>query len=369
MHNKFSSPNSLWPALGILFVAAITLFFTLYKPEKEIGDSQLQPNPVWDGRWIQLQPFNIPRRALAAVTANDYLYVIGGVDQQGNYVREVEFTRILEDGRLAPWKTTSPLEVGRFYLAAVTANGYLYAIGGGAGTLGDENQPVNTVEKAKILPDGSLGPWQSTLALKTPRRGLKALASQSHIYAIGGYNGVFLKSTEHAAISPSGELTPWQIDPQESSMDRYIHSAALYDSYLYVLGGHVQKAVSLGYGDVEMATIQSDGSLSPWTVEQSRLVVPRFIASAFAKDHFLYILGGHNGAQRLNSVEFATITRNGHIGNWQLTTPLNFARSAAAVVTHHDFIYVLGGIGDVQVLNSVEMTKQLINGHLGLYRR
>ena len=148
-------------------------------------------------------------------------------------------------------------------------------------------------------------------------------------------------------------------------MDRYIHSAALYKKYLYVLGGHVQKALSLGYGDAELTVIQRDGNLSAWTVEPSRLMVPRFIASAFAKNNFLYILGGHNGAQRLNSVEFADIKRSGHIGNWQLTAPLNLARSAAAVVTANDYVYVLGGIGDQHVLNAVEMAKQMPNGHLG----
>ena len=367
MDNKKLSTNPVLPAIGILIIAAITLFLTLQNSGTDSSGavSGQRLNTQWNARWQQGQPFHIPRRALATVAANGYLYVIGGVDQQGKYVREVEFTRILANGQLAPWQTTSALNQGRFYLAAVSANGFLYAIGGGAGSLGDNNQPVNTVEKARIQADGSLGPWQPTTALMTPRRGLKAVASKSHIYAIGGYNGVFLKSTEHAAISPDGELAPWQIDPQESSMDRYIHSAALYDKYLYVLGGHVQQSLSLGYGDVEMAIIQSDGKLSPWTVESSRLLIPRFIASAFARNQFLYILGGHNGTQRLSSVEFAPINRGGHVGEWQLTAPLNVARSAASISIYDEYIYVLGGIGDRQVLNSVEMAKQASNGHLG----
>jgi len=204
MHNNFSSNNPLLPAIAILLVAAITLFLTLQNPGSKTDLAPLPLTQQFDARWQLVRPFNIPRRALAAVATSRHLYVIGGVDPQGKYVREVEYTSILADGSLAPWKFTSALNQGRFYLAAVSANGYLYAIGGGAGALGDNNQPVNTVEKAQIHPDGSLGPWQPTTGLMTPRRGLKALANESHIYAIGGYNGVFLKSTEHTTISSTG---------------------------------------------------------------------------------------------------------------------------------------------------------------------
>ncbi len=363
MSDKNNSTYSFLPAIGILLIAALTLFLTLQSPDTHRNDTPAPSN--WQEQWNQERSLNLARRALAAVAVNGYLYAIGGVDEQGNYVRETEFARILADGSLTPWRTTSSLNRGRFYLAAVNVNDYIFAIGGGSGALGDDNQPVATVERARIQSDGSLGAWEIVTSMQSPRRGLKAVATQSHIYAIGGYNGVFLKNTEYAAISSTGLLGDWRIDPHESHLDRYIHSAALHDRFIYVLGGHVQKALSLGYGDVEMTEIQNDGSLSPWSSQASRLLVPRFIASAFAKDAFLYILAGHNGAQRLNSVEYAAIAPNGHVGVWQMTAPLNMPRSAAAVATYGDYVYVLGGIGDRQILSSVEMARQLPSGQLG----
>lgn len=363
MNHSNSNRNYYLPAFGVIAIIGIFLFVAMLKKETSIEVFNTPKQLI--NQWQQPSPFNIPRRALAAVATNNHLYVIGGVDQQGNYVRQVEFTKISPDGELGQWKFTSALQQGRFYLSAATADGYLYALGGGSGELGDNNFPVDTVERAKILPDGSLGPWVASHSLVTPRRGLKTIASESHIYAIGGYNGIFLKSTEYAPILPDGNIGAWRIDPEESTLDRYIHSAANSGQYLYVLGGHVQNAGTMSYGDVEMAIMSENGSLSPWVVQRSRLLTPRFIASAFSKNNYIYIVAGHNGAQRLRSVEFAPVLPNGNLGQWQYTAPLNIARSAAAVVINGENIYILGGISDQQVLNSVEYAVQMPNGHLG----
>ena len=349
------------PTLGIIGFCIVIVAVLIFS-----NRSEQNQNDQWLNGWKQLNPFSIPRRALAAVAANGYLYAIGGVTESGQYATGVEFAKILPNGQLGQWRFTSHLNQGRFYLAATTVNGYIYAIGGGAGPLGDNNQPVTTVERARILANGELGPWTLSPSLNTPRRGLKTVANGSRIYAIGGYNGIFLKSTEYAKVRPDGTLSAWQLDPSESMLDRYIHSSVTYADHLYVLGGHVKNANNMSYGDVELAKISKSGSLGPWKIAKSNLLRPRFIASAFALNKKLYILGGHNGASRLNSVEFAPINQNGHIGQWQFTTPLNLPRSASAVAVHKNYIYVLGGMGNRNILSSVEWAQQKPDGHIAV---
>ena len=121
----------------------------------------------------------------------------------------------------------------------------------------------------------------------------------------------------------------------------------------------------MSYGDVESANISASGPLSPWTIEPSRLLVPRFIASSFALNNRLYILGGHNGSRRLKTVEYAKVFGNGSIGPWANTSPLNTPRSAAAVAVSGKYVYVLGGMGEANALNSVELATASRNGQLG----
>jgi N-acetylneuraminic acid mutarotase len=304
---------------------------------------------------------------LAAVATANHVYVIGGMNDDDEYVAEVEYAPILPDGRLGTWRTTSSLQEPRFYLAAVAIDGWLYAIGGAHGARGKDNIPSATVERARILADGRLDNWERSEYLTTPRRGLQTVSHGRHIYAIGGYNGAFLKSIEHTQVLDDGQLAPWKED-RSSTVDRYIHAAAGLRDRLYLLGGHVQNEARLSHDEVEMATIGENGDLRAWRKQSTALRVPRFIASAFGLNHHLYMLGGHDGRERLRSVEFAPLDSDGRVGNWSFTTALREPRSAPALVTQGDYVYVLGGMGASQALSSVEMARQRDDGHLGHYR-
>jgi len=352
------SQNHLWPLLFVVLLAIIAVF-SLKAKQDEID----KPTFILD--WQDATPFIEPRRALTAATYNNYIYVLGGIDATNNYVRSVEYTKISADGSLNKWQKTSNLNEGRFYLAAAAINGYLFAIGGARGALGENNIPVATVEKAKINPDGSLGQWVITEALTTPRRGLTVNQHDNRIYALGGYNGIFLHSIEHTTVNKDGRLNEWRLSPQQSTVDRYIHSSAIAGNRLYLLAGHMKNDQTVSYGDVEVSRIADNGELSAWQIESTTLLTPRFIASAFSLGNYLYILAGHDGAKRLGSVEFAPIDHNGDVGQWQLTAPLNGSRSGTAVITHNKRVYVLGGINQNKVLNSVETAIQSTDGNLG----
>lgn len=362
-------PSRTLPLLGLLLLVAALLFMGLNKRDTTAPFTlQTGAQKDWQEGWQELKPFQYPRRALAAAATNGYLYVVGGVDAQGHYVRPVEYAPILADGRLGPWQTTSALREGRFYLAAAIRQGYLYALGGGGGALGDDNVPLASVERAKINPDGSLQTWQHHSYLTTPRRGLKASVVDNRLYAIGGYNGRFLKSIEYLEPDMPANPSQWRLDPQQSKVDRYIHAAATLGRRLFLLGGHVEKGGPMSYGDVESTIIGADGWLAPWQIAESRLLQPRFIASAFALGDHLYLLGGHDGIRRLATVEMTTVRTNGQPRAWSPLKSLNHKRSATAVALSGTTVYVTGGMDDQGVLQSVEMAQLGPQGRLG-YRK
>ena len=315
-------------------------------------------------KWAYTNSFQFERRAFSAVAFNEHMYVIGGVNNQGEYVRPVEYAKIKPDGALGPWQITSALYDDRFYLDAVAINGFIYAIGGANGSLGDDNRPSASVSKAKILKEGSLGPWLKQAYLTTPRRGLRVVNTDTTIYALGGYNGSFLRTVERSTLLPNGDIESWQADQEESLVDRYIHSAAIHKNQIILLAGHVDKSDSMSYADVETATIKPNKTLTPWKIERSRLNQPRFIASATAFNNYIYIAGGHNGKNRINNVEFTSVSSRGTLGQWRNAAPLNTARSAAALVHYNKFIYMLGGSSNQGVTNTVEYAQQDKSGRL-----
>ena len=356
-----SNQRRILPSIALLLLVVAIFLTGLYKQRSGLPSN-------WVAGWLELSSFHYPRRALAATATHGYLYVVGGVDAQGQYVRPVEYARILADGRLGTWQETSPLLKGRFYLASISHGGYLYALGGGGGELGDDNTPLASVERAKINPDGSLQNWQHHSYLSTPRRGLKASVVNNRLYAIGGYNGQFLKSIEHLDLDESDHTDAWQLDPEQAKIDRYIHAAATMGNRLFLLGGHVEKGGPMSYGDVESSIIGANGWLEPWQIAETHLLTPRFIASAFALGKHLYIVGGHDGVRRLASVEMSTVSSNGRLGSWSELNPLNHKRSATAVAIAGETVYLAGGMDDRGVLSNVEMAQPGPSGRLGHLR-
>jgi N-acetylneuraminic acid mutarotase len=347
-------------ASGLIIFALIGTFIWLSS-----GSSNKAREVGWTAGWQAVKPFHFARRAAAAIAYHGYLYLVGGIDGTDHYVHQVEYAPILSDGTLGKWRQTSPILEGRFYNAVVAHDSWLYTLGGGSGTPGEGNYPVATVERAAINSDGSLGPWQNIGRMTTPRRGLKAVVYQDTLYAIGGYNGQFLKSTEQSRFQKDGNLSGWQVEQQQSIIDRYIHSAAINGDVIYLLGGHMRNPSQPSYSDVESNHIQKDGSLAPWRIEQHGLQTSRLVAEAFSLGRFLYIAGGHNGSERLTSVEVSRINDDGSLTPWRYTSPLPVPRSAYAAATYDNHVYVLGGGGDTGPLNSVHMASAGLNGELG----
>ena len=335
--------------IRVLFIFSIAACSSSAPPEYEAG-------------WEKATPIHTARSAAKAVIVDQHLYVIGGVKKPipETTLASVEFTRIKPDGSLDPWENTSPLNTPRMFLATAKANGVIYAIGGQYFPEGKRTL-LNRVERAVIGPDGRLGPWIESSPMLTPRRSPTATIVDGYLYAIGGYNGIFLRTIERAHILEGGAIGPWKYLPQPMPTARYIHGGATKDGRIYVVGGHVQGSGS-GDNTAEWAKVGPDGQLGPWNTASS-LHQPRFLAGSTSTDHFIFVVGGYEG-KYLSSVERVRISPDGNLGPWTEAVPLPKPREGAAVAAAKDHIYVIGGSRDGDYLPTVEHAKILEDGRL-----
>lgn len=210
----------------------------------------------------------------------------------GPYLNVVERSAVNADGSLGPWEPMAAMTTPRVGLAAVAAGGYLYALGGTTGM----GPPLNSVERAEIKSDGSLGPWELTTSMTMTRPGLSAVASDGYLYVLGGNNSV-----EYAPINADGSLGSWQVI-SAMTMERTELAAVAADGYLYALGSFLFSINATN--SVERAAISVDGSLGPWEFT-APMTTPRSGFVAAVQDGYVYAFGGDTGDGTTRSVEFA----------------------------------------------------------------
>ena len=250
------------------------------------------------------------------------------------------------------------------FLASVEFNNVVYALGGEFFPKG-QMKLLNSVERAKILPDGNLGPWIDSQPMQTPRRSPTTVVVDNYLYAIGGYNGTFLQTVERARIQADGDLGPWEYVPQRLTTPRYIHGGTARGNRIYIFGGHIQQGGG-GSSAAEWTTVSTDGTLAPWKAT-SPLNQSRFLAGTTVTDRYIFIVGGYDRGY-MNSIELAKFESNGTLSVWTQTTPLSSPREGCAVAVLRDYLYVMGGSNKGQYLRQVEHAKILEDGSLGYWQ-
>ncbi len=320
------------------------------------------PDPVWIPGWKQTASLSVQRAGAAVVVANNVIYMIGGVDGR-DFMNTTEYARIQPDGSLGPWQAGSKLIEARGFTEAIVHNGFIYIVGGGNGPYG--HNLLRTVERARILPNGALGPWLRQSDMEVMRRCSKAIATDKKIYSFGGFGGVMLDSVESAEFQTDGSLGAWKLEPEIMTLPRYINSVKLMGNTAYAIGGHEQVR-GVGITSVEMSQLDKDGTLQKWQTT-SPLQIGRYGHSTASHGNYVYAMGGLSGAEYLDTIEKTTVAANGELGAWQLTTPLSQPRANFSAIHYNNYIYVLGGSNNDGYLTSVEYVTLNSAGDVGFW--
>ena len=318
---------------------------------------------VWIPGWREAAPMTMPRAGAAIVTAGDRVYAIGGIDGR-RFLKAVEFARILPDGSLTPWEPTAPINEERGFFDAAVLDGYIYIAGGGNGE-GGKNL-LRSVERAPIRPDGRLGSWETLeVNLNYPRRCAKLALHGRSLYAIGGFGGVLHDSVERAEILPDGRLGPFRLEPNPTTIPRYVNTVAAGADILYVLGGHSETEGN-GIAGVEFARPGGNGEALGWR-EAAPMMRGRYALSSVLLGGELYALGGLDGPVYMDSVETGSLGGEGAPHAWRANTALSSPRANFGAFAHGDRLYVVGGANREGYYRSVEYAERGPDGELGFW--
>lgn len=280
------------------------------------------------------------------------------------------------NGTCSGWCTSTAykLPAPRSNLSLVAYNGFLYAIGGEdpscttANGTGDGGL-CKTVYVAKIGANGEPRLWHPTDTnqnnwtywyragdLTNPRSISAAVASNNHMYLLGGKTssgGVVsvTNTVQIADIIPTGALSSWTTSSANLPTSSYGHGAEIYNSRLYLIGG--SSAVgSAPTNSVYYVKINNDGTLNNWLQTSSfangRLGNGGNFTTVWGG--YLYISGGCtavNGSGYCTSIsndtQLASINADGSLDIWNTNASVSDQRTGHNLVSWRNYIYIVGG--------------------------
>ena len=325
----------------VFMVASISLLMTVScnVENKRDGDS-----------WNVVSTMITPRFASAVIIVDDNIYAIGGAGSKG-YIWDSEWAKFDINGALGKWSRAPSLTVPRGYVPVAHHNGYLYVVGGANGEHGVNL--LDTVERAKINPDGSLGRWLiEKNIMTTPRRGGQTVVRDGYLYAIGGYNGTFLDSIERAKIKGDGSLGQWQ-ELTPMIYERYIHSSVTSGGIIYSIGGH-RNASGGALAEVEYGRVDINSLEVKWHKAPS-LNVARYDAGVVfveGAEGAIYIAGGYDN-EAIATVEMSLVDKSGGLGEWKVVSALPQGIYGSMLVYRNGKLFLVGGALDKNITNSV----------------
>ncbi len=156
------------------------------------------------GKWVMEENhLQVPHYVNGLKSKKGALYVFGGHSQKnGVGMKNVEYSKLGEDGATTPWKNTSFLQTGRYGIASASHGDYFYVLGGFTGS-----KFLDTVGKSRIKADNELEPWQYTTPLSKNRIDYSAVVYKDRIYLVSGTNNTgYLNSVEYAQFNENGDI-------------------------------------------------------------------------------------------------------------------------------------------------------------------
>jgi hypothetical protein len=305
-----------------------------------------------------------PRFGACAVVIGPWLYVLGGTGP--GPIVEVERAPIRPDGALGPFAdvaVTTPIDV--HHATCEVIGDWLYVVGG--------YKPA--VQRAAIAADGSLGAFATFGGGLSMSRGAHSSAVLGGMLWVMGGHGVSapVDRVEAAAIMSDGSLGDFAITAAEVARlfaARRNHAGVVVRDRYYVLGGDVDLggAQPVRTRDIECAPLNPGGAVaSPALVPGLTLKEPRKLAAPAVIGEYLYILGGEDAGQAgKTSVERARLDDDGAVTSIELTAlTLGAARFDARAVVAGDNLYVAGGWGSAGSDQSVERAAVSADGTVG----
>jgi len=281
--------------------------------------------------WQDRAPMPTARTGVAAVVFNGMVYVMGGLDANGNILDVVEVYNPASNS----WNTGPSLRTARYNFAAVVYEGQIYVLGG-------HDSDDESSKKVEVF-SPSENRWESFDNLEEEREGLGAVVLNEELYVMGGANGSadILRSVE---ILDTEDESWYVSDEWELDVPRALFGYIAIDEFAYSVGGFT----SFGPTGLVQEYNEDDGTRNLTSISPGR----GGLAAAYLDDSIFAMGGRRSDNQVVNTVDRFFPSEN----RWEPAAAMKWERERFAAVTYEDELFVFGGnTTGGEVLNSVEV--------------
>ncbi len=206
--------------------------------------------PAWacplqlESEWEAISALPTPLESHAMVRLGDFIYVLGGWNEDRGAHSEVFVAPLRSDYSLGAWQPTTSMPLRLQHHAVFSHADSLYVVGDpfiitiSGRTDFDTRQLTDQIWK--IQPQSALLTEFEEIGTTLPReRHSTVLLDRTLILVAGGSAQGSLTTIEATEVSPEGTLSEWiSLPPLPEA--RYAQAALAVDDYLYVSGGFLR---------------------------------------------------------------------------------------------------------------------------------
>ncbi len=139
--------------------------------------------------WRREAPLRVPRGFAAAATIDGRIYLLGGLDGTTEYNLCESYDPALAQAGQNPWRTHTPMHIGRAGHSVAVFQGVLYVVGGGWDNYLAYNERYDVANDVWSTFESPLIEQWRTLGLSSV-----TLRDGTYLYAVGGWDGKHLGS-------------------------------------------------------------------------------------------------------------------------------------------------------------------------------
>jgi N-acetylneuraminic acid mutarotase len=281
------------------------------------------------GAWTTRASIPTARESMTSSALNGQIYVIDGFSN-GNLSLVEAYDPVSNT-----WTTkqSSTTNTPRYLHTSSVFNGNIYVMGGV-----DANNNVSS-DILQYAPSSNT--WTAKTNMTIARSSLASSATNTLIYAIGGWNGSATVNTVEAYDSVANTWTT------KASMltSRYRITSSIVGNVIYVFGG------TSSQNGTALTTVEAyDTVLNSWSTKKPMPTAREGMTSSVVNGK-IYVIGGFNDDFRiLNTVEVYDPVAD----SWASAAAMPTARNVLASSAINGVIYAIGGFDGFEDLKAVE---------------
>ncbi|HPB29826.1 MAG TPA: hypothetical protein PLB62_00045 [Candidatus Sumerlaeota bacterium] len=293
-----------------------------------------------------ITPLPAGRQMYGVAVVGDWLYIIGGNMEPDIYTRAVEKARINPDGSIGPWENTTPLPSPRSYINNTTLvlGNVIYVV---QGLNGETDEKRRSIFWTRAGADGHLAEWRESF--DCPGAGVScsvAVATPGYIHLIGGSTGGSKPTAGvwSARLGQDGAVMGWEVG-SALPVPLWFHNGGICRGRVWVWGGLADGDPKSCSRNIYWAPILPTGQIGSWQVLENQMDVGLYSAScAVSGDFLLSFCPRYQDTQTNGDVWYSIIGPDGP-SSWELVRAQIPSKlyTGVAADPQKGYVYLPGG--------------------------